>query len=87
MESCGFLEFLSKNACDAYVLTVFPFGEDDEVPEGYEAVNYASGMYRGEPALARYEGEAVREVLVVEQTAIENEIPQRCRLKCHKKTD
>ena len=54
------------DASDAYVLTAFPFGEDDEVPEDYEAVNYATGMYRGEPALARFEGEAVCEVPVAE---------------------
>ena len=54
------------DASDAYVLTVFPFGEGDEIPNDYEVENYATGLYQGQPALARYEGEQVCELLVME---------------------
>ena len=54
------------DASDAYVLTVLPFGEGDEIPDDYEVENWATGQYQGQPALARYEGEQVSEVLVME---------------------
>ena len=54
------------DASDAYVLTVFPFGEGDEIPDDYEVEDWATGLYQGQPALARYEGEHVRELLVME---------------------
>ena len=39
------------DASDAYVLTVFPFAENDEWPEDYEVTNYETGFYQGKPAL------------------------------------
>lgn len=35
------------DACDAYVLTVYPFGRDDEQPDDYETENWETGMMVG----------------------------------------
>ena len=34
------------DASDAYVLTVFPLGEGDEIPDDYEVEDWAAGRYR-----------------------------------------
>ena len=54
------------DASDAQVLTVFPFGDIDDAPDDYEVEDWATGQYQGQPALARYEGEQVCELLVME---------------------
>lgn len=41
------------DASDAYVLTVFPFGRDDEQPYDYETENWETGLYEGYPAMRR----------------------------------
>ena len=35
------------DACDAYALSVFPFGRDDERPEDYESEIWETGMMVG----------------------------------------
>jgi hypothetical protein len=35
------------DACDAYVLTVYPFGRDDEQPDDYETEDWEKGMMVG----------------------------------------
>jgi hypothetical protein len=35
------------DACDAYVLTVYPFGRDDEQPDDYELEDWETGMMVG----------------------------------------
>ena len=41
------------DASDAYVLTVYPFGRNDERPDDYELEVWETGMYDGCPALRR----------------------------------
>ena len=35
------------DACDAYALSVFPFGRDDEHPDDYETEDWETGMMVG----------------------------------------
>ena len=39
------------DASDAFVLTVFPFGREDEQPDEYETVELETGLYDGLPAM------------------------------------
>lgn len=41
------------DACDAHVLTVFPFRWGDEIPDDYEVEDYATGLVDGKPALCK----------------------------------
>lgn len=50
------------DASDAYVLTVFPFKRGNTVPDNFDVVNYETGLFDGEPALHKVDGE--NEILV-----------------------
>ena len=39
------------DASDAYVLTVYPFGRDDEHPYDYDTETWETGLYDGCPAM------------------------------------
>lgn len=41
------------DASDAYVLTVFPFGQNDEQPKDYETESWLAGLQDGRLAMRR----------------------------------